>query len=252
MRAILVDDEKAALDNLSFYLSKFEDVEIKGMYQNPAEALPWIVKEKPDVVFLDISMPEMNGLQVAAEIYKFEENVKIVFATAYDEYAIKAFELNAIDYILKPFSQQRLELAVNRVNKQLSEQNTEKFAKEKQAIELEAMKKEIIKIPLWKNDRIFLCNPMDICYISSEEGGVKVTTSNGEWFKSKDTLSHFENMLDTKKFFRCHKSFVVNTVKINEVIPWFNNTYVIKMEGANEEIPVSRNYIKRFKSLFDL
>ncbi len=252
MRAILVDDEKAALDNLFYYLAKLDEVEVKGMYQNPVEALPWIVKEKPDVVFLDISMPEMNGLQVAAEIFKFEENIKIIFATAYDEYAIKAFELNAIDYILKPFSQQRVELAVNRINKLLSEQNTEKYIKEQQAIKLEAIKKEIIKIPLWKNDRIFLCDPLDICYISSEEGGVKISTISGDSYISKDTLSHFENILDNKRFFRCHKSFIVNTLKIIEVIPWFNNTYILKMEGSKEEIPVGRNYIKMFKGMFNL
>ncbi|PYG87465.1 LytTR family two component transcriptional regulator [Ruminiclostridium sufflavum DSM 19573] len=252
MRAILVDDEKAALDNLCFYLSKFEDIKIKGMYQDPAEALPRIVKEKPDVVFLDISMPEMSGMQAAAEILKLEEGIKIVFATAYDEYAIKAFELNAIDYLLKPFSQQRIELAVNRVKKLLSEQNKDNFIRERQVIQFEASKKELIKIPLWKNDRIFLCAPPDICYISSEEGGVNIYTISGGVYRSKDTLSYFERMLDSRRFFRCHKSFIINMMKINEVIPWFNNTYVLKMEGSEEEVPVSRNYIKGFKSLFDL
>lgn len=252
MRAILVDDEKAALDNLFYYLSKIEEVEVKGMYQNPLEALPWIVKEKPDVVFLDISMPEMNGLQAAAEIFKFEENIKIIFATAYDEYAIKAFELNAVDYILKPFSPQRVELAVKRINKLLLEQSTRNSNDTNDAIKLEAMKKEIIKIPLWKNDRIFLCDPLEISYISSEEGGVKITTISGESYKSKDTLSYFESILDTKRFFRCHKSFIVNIVKIIEVIPWFNNTYILKLQGSNEEIPVGRNYIKMFKRMFNL
>ncbi|MHB8064736.1 MAG: LytR/AlgR family response regulator transcription factor [Ruminiclostridium sp.] len=251
MRVILVDDEKAALDNLHYYLSMYKDIKILGMYQDPLEALPWIVKQKPDVVFLDITMPEIDGLQSAAEIFKFEEKINIVFVTAFDEYAIRAFELNAIDYILKPFSKQRIEIMVNRINKMLSDQDN-KYIEKQHSIQLEASRKEVIKIPLWRDDRIFLCDPLDICFISSEEGYVKISTINGVSYKSKDTLSYFEDRLDSRKFFRCHKSFIVNISKINEVIPWFNHTYVLKMEGLKDQVPVSRNHIKRFKSLFDL
>ncbi|MDP4180654.1 MAG: LytTR family DNA-binding domain-containing protein [Bacillota bacterium] len=252
MKVILVDDEKAGLENLHYYLSKYEDIEILGMYKDPQEALQDVFDQKPDAVFLDIMMPEMDGLQAAAEILKSEEDIKIIFVTAFDEHAIKAFELNAIDYILKPFSQQRIEVAVNRINKLLNEKDTSKYKKKQQAIQFEAMKKEIVKIPVWKDERIFLCDPFDISYLSSEDGNVKICTCNGQAYKSKDTLTYFESRLDTKRFFRCHKSFIINTEKIKEIIPWFNNTYLLNMEGLKDQVPVSRNYIKSFKSLFDL
>lgn len=252
MKVILVDDEKAGLENLHYYLSKYGDLEILGMYQDPLEALQGIIEQKPDAVFLDIMMPEISGLQAAAEILKFEEGIKIVFVTAFDEYAIKAFELNAIDYVLKPFSEQRIEMAVNRINKLLHESDTSKFKKKHQAIQIEAMKKEIVKIPVWKDERIFLCDPFEISYLSSEDGNVKICTCNGEAYKSKDTLTYFESRLNTQRFFRCHKSFIINTEKIKEIIPWFNNTYLLNMEGLKDQVPVSRNYIKSFKNLFDL
>ncbi|HEY9058975.1 MAG TPA: LytTR family DNA-binding domain-containing protein [Pseudobacteroides sp.] len=252
MKVILVDDEKAGLENLHYYLSKYGNIEILGMYQDPLEALQGIIDQKPDAVFLDIMMPEMSGLEAASEILKFEEGIKIVFVTAFDEYAIKAFEVNAIDYVLKPYSDQRIEMAINRINKLMHENDPVKYKKKHHAIQFEAMQNEIIKIPVWKDERIFLCDPFEISYLSSEDGNVKISISNGETYKSKDTLAYFESRLDSKRFFRCHKSFIINTAKIKEIIPWFNNTYLLKMEGLNEQVPVSRYYIKSFKKLFDL
>jgi len=252
MRVILVDDEKAGLDNLNFYLSKIPSVEILGMYQYPLDAMQSIVDQRPDAVFLDISMPEMDGLHMASEILRYDDRIKIVFATAFDEYAVKAFELNAIDYILKPYSFNRIEMAVNRIKKLLLSEDVSQQKKKREAIQFEATKKELIKIPVWKDERIFLCPPADISFLSAEEGYVKVCTCGGESYKSKETLSYFDEKLEQGKFFRCHKSYIVNIEKIKEVIPWFNNTYLLSMNGCTDKIPVSRKYIKSFRSLFDL
>lgn len=173
MKVILVDDEKAGLENLHYYLSKYGNIELLGMYQDPLEALQGIIELKPDAVFLDIMMPEMSGLEAASEILKFEEGIKIVFVTAFDDHAIKAFELNAIDYVLEPYSDQRIEMAVNRINRLMHENDPVKYEKKNHAIQFEAMKSEIIKIPVWKDERIFLCDPFEISYLSSEDGNVK-------------------------------------------------------------------------------
>ena len=252
MKVIIVDDEKPGLDNLQFYLSKMESVEILGLYQDPLKALQSVVEKRPDAVFLDISMPEMNGLQVASEILKFDDGIKIVFATAFDDYAVKAFELNAIDYVLKPYSFNRIEMAVNRVKKLLLSEDISQKKKKHHAIQHEAIKKELIKLPVWKDERIFLCALSDISFLSAEDGYVKVCTSDGESYISKETLSYFDEKLDQEKFFRCHKSFIVNIEKIKEVIPWFYNTYLLNMKGCTDKVPVSRKYIKSFRSLFDL
>lgn len=252
MKVILVDDEKAGLDNLHFYLSKIQCVEILGMYQDSLEAVQSIIDTKPDAVFFDISMPEMDGLQAVSEILKHDDGIKIVFVTAFDEYAVKAFELNAIDYVLKPYSSQRIEMAVNRIKKLLLSKDMSQQKESHKAIQLEAIKKELVKIPVWKNERIFLCDPVEISFLSSEEGNVKVCTCDGESYLSKETLSYFDERLNQQKFFRCHKSFIINVEKINEVIPWFNNTYLLHMKGLSDKVPVSRKYIKSFRSLFDL
>jgi DNA-binding LytR/AlgR family response regulator len=252
MKVILLDDEIAALENLHYCLSMYQYIEILGMYQNSQEALQCIFHLKPDVVFLDITMPEIDGLQAATEILGFDDTIKIVFVTSFSEHAIKAFELNAIDYILKPFSQQRIDTVVNRLKKTVSDCDHTGIKKEHNTIRQEAMKKELIKIPVWKNDRIFLCDPLDICYLYSEERHVIVVTANGDSYISKNTLNYFEDSLHEKRFFRCHKSYIVNTMKIDEVIPWFNNTFILKMQGLHDQIPISRNFIKKFKELFDL
>jgi DNA-binding LytR/AlgR family response regulator len=252
MRVILVDDEEAGLNNLHYYLSTYEDIEILGMYQSVLEALQSILREKPDAVFLDIMMPEMDGLQAAVEILKFDSLIKIIFVTAFDEHAVKAFELNAIDYILKPFSGQRIEIAVNRIKKLMEDTGDGLNMKNQQLLKIEAMKKEIMKIPVWCDDRIFLCDPREISFICSEDGNVRIYTCNGKSYLGRDTLSCFETKLDTNRFFRCHKSFIVNTEKIREVIPWFNNTYLLNMEGQKDQVSVSRKYIRSFKTIFDL
>lgn len=251
MRLIILDDERASIENLEYYLKRHNDIKILAKYQDPREALQSITNLKPDVVFLDISMPEISGLQVASEIIKQNKSVKIVFITAYSEYAIKAFELNAIDYIIKPVSSERINLTLERLRITLKDFENKQYKKENTAIINEASKNELIKIPVWKNERIFLFDPTEITYLFSEERNVKIIFS-GNSYVGKNPLNYYEEKLQKNRFFRCHKSYIVNTTKINEVIPWFNNTYMIRMEGLQEEIPVSRSYIKKFKKLFDL
>lgn len=251
MRIILVDDEKPALEELTYIINKYSFIELIGTYNNPTIALERILKEKPDVVFLDVEMPEINGFTIAREIIRAEMDTIIVFVTAFDEYAIKAFEVNAVDYILKPFHEERIDLTIKRIkniSKQHNKENNQKVIQE--ILEIQETK-PINKLPVWKNNRILLLNPEDIIYCTMEDGKTVIVTED-ERYITDGKLIYLEEILKQDGFFRCHRSFLVNLNTINEVIPWFNNTYIIKMKGIDDEIPISRRHMKEFKKLLNI
>ena len=251
MRIILVDDEKPALEELTYIINKYSFIELIGTYNNPTIALERILKEKPDVVFLDVEMPEINGFTIAREIIRAEMDTIIVFVTAFDEYAIKAFEVNAVDYILKPFHEERIDLTIKRIKNISKQHNKENNQKVIQKILEIQETKPINKLPVWKNNRILLLNPEDIIYCTMEDGKTVIVTED-ERYITDGKLIYLEEILKQDGFFRCHRSFLVNLNTINEVIPWFNNTYIIKMKGIDDEIPISRRYMKEFKKLLNI
>lgn len=251
LRVVLVDDEKLSLDELSFILSKNNEIEIIGKYFDPLTALEFIKKSKPEIVFLDIEMPELDGFTLAEEISKMDFPVSIVFATVFDKYAIKAFEMNAIDYVLKPFSEQRLELTLSKIteryncNKNISSFSYNDILPEKEAI------KGMKKLPLWKDECIFLVHPQDILYCTVINKDVFVLTKDAT-FTTQCTLNQLGNKLMNYNFFRSHKSYLVNLDKIYKIVPWFNSTFVLKIEGWKEDVPVSRHYVKDFKKILNM
>ncbi|NLJ87386.1 MAG: response regulator transcription factor [Epulopiscium sp.] len=251
MRIILVDDEKPALEELTYIINKYSFIELIGTYNNPTIALERILKEKPDVVFLDVEMPEINGFTIAREIIRAEMDTIIVFVTAFDEYAIKAFEVNAVDYILKPFHEERIDLTIKRIKNISKQHNKENNQKVIQKILEIQETKPINKLPVWKNNRILLLNPEDIIYCTMEDGKTVIVTED-ERYITDGKLIYLEEILKQDGFFRCHRSFLVNLNTINEVIPWFNNTYIIKMKGIDDEIPISRRHMKEFKKLLNI
>jgi DNA-binding LytR/AlgR family response regulator len=251
LRVVLVDDEKLSLDELSFILSKNNEIEIIGKHFDPLAALEFIKKSKPDIVFLDIEMPELDGFTLAEEICKMDFPVSIVFATVFDKYAIKAFEMNAIDYVLKPFSEQRLELTMDKIterynrNKNISGFNYNNLLPEQEAI------KGMKKLPLWKEECIYLVHPQDILYCTVLNKEVFVLTKDAT-FTTQYTLNQLGNKLINHNFFRSHKSYLVNLDKIHKIVPWFNSTFVLKIEDWKEEVPVSRHYVKDFKKILNM
>jgi len=251
LRIILVDDEKPALEELTYIINKYSFIELIGTYNNPTIALERILKEKPDVVFLDVEMPEINGFTIAREIIRAEMDTIIVFVTAFDEYAIKAFEVNAVDYILKPFHEERIDLTIKRIKNISKQHNKENNQKVIQKILEIQETKPINKLPVWKNNRILLLNPEDIIYCTMEDGKTVIVTED-ERYITDGKLIYLEEILKQDGFFRCHRSFLVNLNTINEVIPWFNNTYIIKMKGIDDEIPISRRHMKEFKKLLNI
>lgn len=250
VKIMIVDDEKIALDELKFLLSTYEDVHVIGAFTDPRKALETILITDVDVVFLDISMPEIDGFMIAEAILKLKNPPYIVFSTAYDEYAINAFEINAIDYLLKPILEDRLDCTIKRIKEKINntEKNQEVVSK---CINNRYAEHHISKIPLWKNDRIYLIEPRDITYCSSSEGETIIHTNNDEFITS-DSLNYYENILLPYNFFRCHRSFLIHIDDIKEITPWFNNTYAVTLKNSKETIPISRRKSKEFKELLNL
>jgi len=251
LRVVLVDDEKLSLEELSFILSKNNEIEIIGEYIDALTALEFIKKSKPEIVFLDIEMPEIDGFTLAEEICKMNFPVSIVFATVFDKYAVKAFETNAIDYVLKPFSEKRLQITMEKIKERYNCDenvplcNFNNIIPEKQ--EIKGMK----KIPLWKEECIYLVHPQDILYCTVLNKEVLVLTKDSN-FTTQYTLNQLGNKLCNHNFFRSHKSYLVNLDKVHKIVPWFNSTFVLKIEGWKEEVPVSRHYVKEFKRIIDM
>lgn len=248
IKTVLVDDEKPALDELVYLLQAYDNIEISGAYTNPLAALEAIHRSPVDVVFLDISMPEMDGFMFAETLLKFTPSLLIVFATAYDEHAIQAFDIHAIDYILKPLIEGRLDRTIKRIEEQLKKQPIQHEPLQNL---LSSTQKKYSKLPVWKNDRIYLVSTSDILFCTTTENETKIVTEK-ECFFTIESLSDLEQVLDPDAFFRCHRSFMIRLDAIYEVIPWFNNTYAVKFKGCNEEVPVSRRNIKTFKTLLHI
>lgn len=251
IKVIIVDDEQPAIEELNYILSKYDEIDVVGKYNDPIQALESIKSCQPDVVFLDISMPEMDGFMLAQQIINMNLNINIIFATAYNEYAVKAFEINAIDYILKPLDDERLKITVSKIKDRVDydfKQNNKNIEK---VIESPINKLKTKKIPVWKGERIVLIDPSDILYCNVENSETYIVTDNQSYYTG-DTLCKLERSLEELNFFRCHRSYLINLEKIDEIIPWFNKTYAVKLKNSTKEIPISRRQSSQFKKLFNL
>ncbi|MFZ5943500.1 MAG: LytR/AlgR family response regulator transcription factor [Bacillota bacterium] len=251
LRVIVVDDELPARKELIYLLEEnfTEYVEIIGEAENGLAALEKINKLNPHCVFLDIQMPGINGLDVAQAVYKSHYKTALVFITAYDEYAINAFEFNAIDYLVKPFSLQRLQKTLYR----LLEGKYEYLAYYKKIEELLTGKTNALpqntQIPCEDSGRIYLVKPSEIFYCSADEGKVTVHCKRGK-FKTFFNLQELENRLT---FFRAHRSYLVNIDFIKVIEPLFHGCcQIILDDEAKTAIPVSRIQTKRLKELFGI
>jgi len=249
--AVLVDDELPALEELAYFLRQQEDFNVLESYTDPLKALPQIISEEPDVVFLDVNMPEMDGFTLAEQLLKLQRRPLLVFVTAYDQYAVRAFSLNAVDYILKPIMQDRFDKTLDRIRERVSLRSEKSYEPVMQMLSAHRSSHPITRLPLWKGDRIHLVPPSKIIYCEATEEGTVIHCPKDPYL-SQDTLGQLEELLEAHRFFRCHRSFLINLDMVETIIPWFNNTYAVKLAGTDAEIPVSRRNIKAFKELFHL
>jgi len=248
--AILVDDEKLASEELAFQLREFADVEIIATASNGLEAVKLIEDLEPDLVFLDVQMPGLDGMGVIRKLR--EKNIPLpyfVMATAYDQYAVEAFRWEALDYLLKPVEKERLELAIERARKNIAER-----AKVAQP-ELPAPKPSLqrTKILIKNNHRNFIVDAQDVVYATIDDGLITVVASNLEGQSNYRTIEELQSNLDPDMFWRVHRSYLVNIHRIKEVIPWFKSSFQLRMDDKKQsEIPVSRVQTKRLRALLKL
>lgn len=246
IRTVIVEDEIPAREELIFLLEEFPLIEIVGTAENGQEGLDVILDTRPDLVFLDIEMPVMNGLELARRLYRMRDllHPRIVFITAYNEFALEAFEVEAVDYLLKPFSGERLKTTMERLIL------PSKPVETKWSLAPRAMGTK--KIPVDYKGRYKMLPVEKIFYLTAEEGGVVVKAEEGS-YDAKMSLAELEHELKNAGFFRCHRSYLVNLNRVAEVIPWFKGKYLLVMEDPDRsEVPVSRTYIKELCDIFKI
>ena len=257
LSAVIVDDEQLARDELAYLLKDLDDVSIVAQGKNGVEAVNLIREHNPDLVFLDVQMPGLDGFGVIKKLLDRKVPLpKIVFATAFDQYAVKAFEVNAVDYLLKPFDKKRVAQSVRKARAKVESTNSSNDRLETLVRMLESQKPQSSKILIKAVGRLFLMDQKDICYASIEDGVITVVTSGPAGMEGQSncrTLEELLDSLDPNLFWRAHRSYLVNINRIKEVVPWFKSSYQLRMDDKKQtEIPVSRAQTRRLRELFGL
>jgi two-component system response regulator LytT len=292
LTALIIDDEPLARQELQYLLDAAGDVSVLAQSSNGIEAVSLIRTHKPNVIFLDVRMPGLDGFAVLKKVLALERKFRmpqIVFATAFDQYAVRAFEVNAVDYLLKPFDNKRLVKTLEKVRSRIASSSSvepsETAATAPIALDalelgssaeakLDALLRMVEeqaahgpgthampgassirsgKVVVRAQSRLLLADQKDVCFASIEDGRISVVTRTVEGDSNCRTLEELMEQLDPEQFWRAHRSFVVNIQHIREVVPWFKSSYQLRMDDRKQtEIPVSRSQTKRLRELFNL
>jgi two-component system, LytTR family, response regulator len=264
MRAVVVDDEQLARDELGYLLGQVGGVDVIGQAGHGVEALTTIEQLQPDVVFLDIQMPGLNGFEVARRMVQNQATAHIIFVTAFDQHAIEAFEVNAVDYLLKPVDPARLEVAVERARRRMAAERPADQANGNGANVNQADLEKIIqlvterqsrreRLAIKVGERFLLVQSEEIIYASLADEGITVVTSQHSGTSNYRTLDELQDRLDPSIFWRVHRSHLVNINKIKEIVPWFSRNYILRMKDEKAtEIPVSRTQTRRLREYLKL
>lgn len=250
LKTVIVDDEPLARKRISQLLSQEPDVEIVAECANGLAAISAINELQPDLIFLDVQMPEVSGFDVLREINR-ENMPAIIFITAYDRYTIQAFDFSAIDYLLKPFSEERFRQSVNRVRRHLHPHNENHYLKSVvQLIDrLNSKKKTLRRLMINHNNRLILLPVGNIACVNSYGNYLKIHTS-GKTYLIRETMNNLEARLDPEKFVRIHRSTLVNIDSIKEIQPLFGGQYTVLLKDGTE-LTLSRSYRKNFLGKFE-
>jgi two-component system LytT family response regulator/two-component system response regulator LytT len=289
--ALIIDDERLAREELRFLLDSAENVEVLAEGSNGIEAVELIEEHQPDVVFLDVQMPGLDGFAVVKRLIDSAHQggdragqrlPLIVFATAYDQYAVRAFDVNAVDYVLKPFDRNRILQAVERTRARLLDNGQESTGtgltpeagtrsearggtdaginsllemlhRQQAPGRAQAQSRLPSKLIVQVQSRLLLVDQAEICFAAIEDGTIRVVTPTVEGHSKCRTLEDLLELLDPHLFWRAHRGFVVNINHIREVVPWFKSSYQLRMDDRKQtEIPVSRAQTRRLRELFNL
>jgi len=241
---VVADDEAPALDELLFLLKEFPEIEVVGTASNGLEALKRIEELEPDLVFIDVQMPGLDGLRLIEKLHEEKAPVPaFVLCTAYEQYALEAFRMEALDYLLKPVTRERLALTVERVKRTMLEPEPEAAPPAAQ------LKRLLIR----SGGKNLVVDTSDVIYARIEDGIITIAAKQVEGESTFKTLEELQASLDPAVFWRPHRSFLVNIQRIREVIPWFKSSYQVRMDDRKGTvIPVSRVQTKRLRELFRL
>ncbi|HEX6989381.1 MAG TPA: LytTR family DNA-binding domain-containing protein [Bacillota bacterium] len=253
VRALIVDDEAPAREELRYLLREIPGVEVVGEAAHAHEALELIRSLRYDVVFLDIRMSGPNGLELARTLQALRPRPQVVFVTAYGEYALGAFEVQAADYLVKPVDAERLQRAVDRVaSGRLSPAAPPNAASRAGPGPNAAAPDALIRIPVPTAYKTLLVDPADVYYLKALEGGVRLVTKDGE-MTIRSTLKDLQARLDPARFFRAHRNFIINLEKVAELVPDARGGLAMRLVGPrSEQIPLSRRQARRLRRLLDL
>lgn len=238
LNCIIVEDEFPAREELKYFISKYRGLNLEKEFDNPVDALKYSQENKVDIIFLDINMPELDGMSLGKILSKLNPELKIIFITAYKDYAVEAFEIKAFDYILKPYSEKRITEVLDNLTA-IKDSNPIKDIE------------KINKVTVFFKEKMVVLSLDEIYYIEVAEKESLVYTKD-EVYTSKFKISKWEEILPENKFYRTHRAYIVNLDKIKEIEPWFNGTFVLKIQDLKFKVPVSRNNVKEFKELLNI
>lgn len=288
MKAIVVEDEFLARQELEYYIKTYSSIEITGSFDDGLDVLKYVQNHEIDAIFLDINIPSLDGVLLAHNISKFSRKPYIIFITAYKEHAAEAFEIEAFDYILKPYSESRITSMLHKLEAAYEREHAERTGEagaasvtsessfkpdanhrqdtihhtvgssrafvrptEHQISSVYSSHALQGKISLWKNDKIQVIPVDDVYYASASEKVTNVFTRRDQYTVNA-SITEFQATLPEDYFFRCHRSYIVNISKIREIVPWFNNTYLLRLHDLNDEVPVSRSKVKEFRQIMNI
>jgi two-component system LytT family response regulator/two-component system response regulator LytT len=275
LSALIIDDEQLAREELAYLLTQVGGVDVVAQGANGIEAVELIEEHHPDMVFLDVQMPGLDGFAVIQKLMERRNKAgvsaeadplpQIVFATAYDQYAVRAFDVNAVDYLLKPFDRTRVEQAVERVRGRLTGSAPNGVTGPLPESQIDALLRLLnrpqgasrtpqpAKLIVQAQSRLLLIDQAEICFAAIDDGVIRVVTQSFEGSSKCRTLEELLDQLDPALFWRAHRGFVVNINHIREVVPWFKSSYQLRMDDKQKtEIPVSRAQTRRLRELFNL
>jgi two-component system LytT family response regulator/two-component system response regulator LytT len=258
INTLIVDDEKPAREELAFLLKGFPEINVIAQGKNGLEAVNLIKEHSPDLVFLDVQMPGLDGFGVLKKLVERKARVPhVVFATAFDHYAVQAFDVNAVDYVLKPFDKSRIAKAIARARREMEAETSPAERLEKLVSQLAAPKAVAssapVKLLIKSQQRLLLVDAEDLIFATIGDGLITVSAREADGTSNYRTLEEMHAALDAEAFWRPHRSYLVNIHHIKEVVPWFKSSYMLKMNDKKQtEIPVSRQQTKRLRELFKL
>lgn len=244
MKALILDDEILVLNNLKFLLKNFAQVEIIYESTSAVDVINWIKLNEADVLFIDISMPDINGIDLAEYVSGIRPKAKIVFITAYDNYALEAFRANTVDYLLKPITLSKLTKTIKKLENYMENPG-------KEIIKKAENHNLIPRIQGYAEDKCYIISSREGIFIKAEPRRIILVSVKGE-FLLKNPINYWEELLKKHHWFRCHRGYLINMDKVVSTYPLFNQTYGVQMQGTKEEVIVSRSFIPEFKKLLSL